>query len=409
MTASPVAAPLTVARGPSRPKRLVVLGATGSIGDSTLDLVARAPEHYEIAALTANGNVDKLATLARRFRPRFVAVGDARLGPALAEALSGSGIAHGAGPQALNEAATVEADLVVSAIMGAAGLPPTLAAIEAGRDVALANKETLVTAGDLVTRRCADKGVRLLPVDSEHNAIFQVFDAAAPGTVDTVILTASGGPFRTWDKAAIAAATPAQALKHPKWTMGAKITIDSASLMNKGLELIEALHLFPITHHQLDVLVHPQSIIHGLVSYRDGSVLAQMGAPDMRTPISYCLGWPERRATPSARLDLTSVATLTFEAPDLDRFPCLALAKAAMARGGTATAVLNAANEVAVAAFLAERLTFGGIAETVAAAMEAADRRGALLARYDLSTILAIDADARRWAEGWINDHASKR
>lgn len=403
-------APLMTPNGPlSRPKRLVVLGATGSIGDSTLDLVTRAPEHYEIAALTGHGNIDKLAELARRHRPRFVAVGDAGQGAALADALAGTGIAHGAGPQALLDAATIEADLVVSAIMGAAGLPPTLAAIEAGRHVALANKETLVTAGELVTRRCAERGVRLLPVDSEHNAIFQVFDAVSPQTVEKVILTASGGPFRTWTKEAIAAATPAQALKHPKWTMGAKITIDSASLMNKGLELIEALHLFPITHHQLDVLVHPQSIIHGLVSYRDGSVLAQMGAPDMRTPISFCLGWPERRGTPSARLDLAAVGSLSFEAPDLDRFPCLALAKAAMARGGTATAVLNAANEVAVAAFLAQRLSFGGIAETVDMALEAAERRGALLAGYDLSTILMIDTDARRWAEAWINERASKR
>lgn len=376
-------------------RRITILGATGSIGDSTLALVAAEPERYAVVALVANRNVEKLAALARRFRPERVVTADPACGARLAELLSGTGIAVAAGPDAAIEAAALPADIVVAAIMGAAGLEPTLAAVRTGTTVALANKECLVCAGDLLTAEVTRAGGRLLPVDSEHNALFQVFERANAPAVEKLILTASGGPFRTWSRERMATAGPEQALKHPNWSMGAKITIDSATLMNKGLEVIEAAHLFPQVEKRIEVLVHPQSVVHGLVVYRDGSVLAQLGAPDMRIPIAHCLNWPARGTTAAPRLDLAAVGTLQFEPPDLDRFPALGLALAALAAGGGAPAVLNAANEIAVAAFLARQIGFLDIAGLVGEAMALADGRGLLAAPADIAAVLALDGIVR--------------
>jgi 1-deoxy-D-xylulose-5-phosphate reductoisomerase len=373
---------------------VTVLGATGSVGASTLDLVARHPDRYRVVALTANGNVARLAELARQFQPAFVAVGDAsRLGD-LRAALDGTGIACGAGEAALIEAAARPADWTMAAIVGAAGLAPTLAAVERGGAVALANKEALVCAGDVMLAAVRRHGATLLPVDSEHNAIFQVFDFDRPEGVERIILTASGGPFRTASHAAMAAATPEQAVAHPVWSMGAKISVDSATLMNKGLELIEAARLFPVPEERIAVLVHPQSVIHSMVEYRDGSVLAQLGSPDMRIPIAHALAWPARMPTPAPRLDLAKIGSLTFELPDLERFPALVLARAALRAGGSAPAVLNAANEVAVAAFLARRIGFLDIArivEQVGLRLPAGPLAG-------LDDVMAADAAARRVA-----------
>lgn len=379
--------------------RLSVLGATGSIGTSTLDLVARAPERFEIQALTAQSNVDALAALARRHRAKLAVIGDEGLLAALREALSGTGIKAAAGPDALVEAALMPADCVMAAIVGAAGLRPTFAAASRGARVALANKECLVSAGHVFTAEIARSGAELLPVDSEHSAAFQALAGADPGTIEKIVLTASGGPFRTWTREALEAATPAQALKHPNWSMGAKVTIDSATLMNKGLELIEAFHLFPVSAEALDCVVHPQSIVHCLVSYVDGSVLAQLAAPDMRTPIAVALAWPNRMAAPTERLDLARLGSLTFEAPDESRFPALRVAKAALRRGDTAPAVLNAANEVAVRAFLDGQLKFLDIAALVEETLEEAERQGAICPAQCLDDILAVDALARRLAE----------
>jgi 1-deoxy-D-xylulose-5-phosphate reductoisomerase len=379
-------------------RRISVLGATGSIGTSTLDLVARHRDAFAVEALVSGRDAEGLAALARTFRPRFVALADAAAGPALAAALEGTGIASGAGPQAVMEAASRPVDLVVSAITGAAGLAPTLAAIEAGSVIALANKEALVCAGSIVVAAALRKGVPILPVDSEHNAIFQALNGSDLDAVETIILTASGGPFRTWTAERIAQVTPEQALKHPNWTMGAKVTIDSATLMNKGLELIEASHLFDVGPERLRAVVHPQSIIHGMVAYRDGSVMAQLGAPDMRTPISVCLAYPARIETPVQRLNWATVGTLTFEEPDLERFPALGLAIAAMQRGGPAPAVLNAANEVAVAAFLERRLPFMGIPALVQATLDAFEGRNWPTDVSDLSTIFEIDRISRSLA-----------
>ncbi len=376
-------------------RRITVLGATGSIGDSTLDLVAADPDRYAVVALVANRNLEKLAALARRFRPERVVTADPAGGERLRDLLSGTGIAVAAGREAAIEAAAMPADIVVAAIMGAAGLEPTLAAVRTGTTVALANKECLVCAGDLLTAEVARAGGRLLPVDSEHNALFQVFETKNAPAVEKLILTASGGPFRTWSREQMAAAGPEQALKHPNWSMGAKITIDSATLMNKGLEVIEAAHLFPQVEKRIDVLVHPQSVVHGLVVYRDGSFLAQMGAPDMRIPIAHCLHWPARGTTAAPRLDLAAVGRLHFEAPDHERFPALGLALAAMARGGGAPAVLNAANEIAVAAFLARRIGFLDIADLVADAMTAAEGRGLMAAPGDIAAVLDLDRTVR--------------
>jgi len=332
-----------------------------------------------VLAVTANRNATALAKLARELGVQFAAVADPSAYRELKDALSGSGIASGAGESALVEAAQYPAGWVMAAITGASGLTPTLAALERGGTVALANKECLVCAGDLFMRRAKAVGATVLPVDSEHNALFQAMGSGRRGDVRRVIITASGGPFRTWTREAIAAATPAQALRHPNWSMGPKVTIDSATLMNKGLEIIEAHHLFDLPSEQIDVVVHPQSVVHGLVEFRDGSVVAQLGAPDMRIPIAHCLAWPDRIDGPAPRLDLAKVASLTFEEPDPVRFPALTIARNAMETGGIAPTIFNAANEIAVAGFLEGRLSFPGIAALVEATLAASASLGRAL------------------------------
>ncbi|SDF70624.1 1-deoxy-D-xylulose 5-phosphate reductoisomerase [Limimonas halophila] len=354
----------------NEPRTISVLGATGSIGSSTLDLVRRHPEAFRVEALTAGGNVEQLAALAREFGARYAAVADPDRYAALKEALADTDIAVGAGDQALVEAADRPAEWVMAAIVGSAGLAPALAAIRRGVTVALANKETLVCAGELVMNEVARHGATLLPVDSEHNAIFQVLDGERRSDVSRLILTASGGPFRQTSREVLERATPEQAVAHPNWSMGAKISVDSATMMNKGLELIEAHHLFQIPEERIDVLVHPQSIIHSMVAYRDGSTLAQLGLPDMRTPIAHTLAWPGRMAGPVEHADLASIGQLTFEAPDDARFPALGLAREALRRAGRAPTMLNAANEVAVQAFLDGEIGFLGVPETVEAVLD---------------------------------------
>jgi len=376
------------------PRSVTVLGATGSVGTQTLDLIGRDPGRFAVTALTARGNADRLAALARLHRAAFAVVADPDAYGALKAALSGSGIEAAAGPEAVVEAARRSADWVMAGIVGAAGLPATLAAVRRGAVVAFANKEVLVCAGEIVMAEVARSGARLLPVDSEHNAIFQVFDAARPGTVRRLILTASGGPFRTATRARMATVSPAEAVAHPVWSMGAKISVDSATMMNKGLEVIEACHLYAMPEDRVDVLIHPQSVVHSLVEYVDGSVLAQMGSPDMRIPIAHTLAWPDRMETPAARLDLATIASLTFERPDPERFPALRMAREAIRAGGAVPAVMNAANEVAVAAFLEGRTGFLDIERVVAGTME---RIGALRST-DLDGIMAADAEARRVA-----------
>jgi len=358
---------------------ITILGATGSIGTSTVDLIRRNRDSYRVLAVTANRNATALAKLARELGVQFAAVADPSAYRELKDALSGSGIASGAGESALVEAAQYPAGWVMAAITGASGLTPTLAALERGGTVALANKECLVCAGDLFMRRAKAVGATVLPVDSEHNALFQAMGSGRRGDVRRVIITASGGPFRTWTREAIAAATPAQALRHPNWSMGPKVTIDSATLMNKGLEIIEAHHLFDLPSEQIDVVVHPQSVVHGLVEFRDGSVVAQLGAPDMRIPIAHCLAWPDRIDGPAPRLDLAKVASLTFEEPDPVRFPALTIARNAMETGGIAPTIFNAANEIAVAGFLEGRLSFPGIAALVEATLAASASLGRAL------------------------------
>jgi 1-deoxy-D-xylulose-5-phosphate reductoisomerase len=381
-----------------RPCRLSVLGATGSIGRNTLDLVDRNPMLFDVVAVTAHSNVTELAALAVKHRARYAAIGDAARESDLRDALSGTGIEVLGGPDALVEAARVPADCIMAAIVGAAGLKPTFAAAAQGSRLALANKECLVSAGEVFIREIGLHGTELLPVDSEHSAAFQALAGSDPSTVEKIVLTASGGPFRTWTRSEIEAATPEKALKHPNWSMGAKITIDSATLMNKGLELIEAYHLFPVGADALDCVVHPQSIVHCLVSYKDGSVLAQLAAPDMRTPIAVALAWPGRMSAPTEKLDLARLGTLTFEDPDETRFPALPLAKAALKRGKSAPAVLNAANEIAVAAFLDKRLKFMGIPALVGATVEAAEKRGLIASANCLDDVLNVDAGARKLA-----------
>jgi 1-deoxy-D-xylulose-5-phosphate reductoisomerase len=339
-------------------RRVSILGSTGSIGTNTIDLVERSPDAYVVEALTANSNVALLADQAKRLGARFAAIGDASLYADLKRELAGSGTEVAAGAEAVVEAAARSADWVMAGIVGAAGLEATLAAVRQGAIVAFANKECLVCAGDLMLKEIARSGATLLPVDSEHNAIFQVFEFDRRDAIEKIVLTASGGPFRTASLDAMRVATPRQAVAHPNWDMGAKISIDSATMMNKGLELIEAHFLFDMPEDRIDVLVHPQSIVHSMVAYVDGSVLAQLGTPDMRTPISYALGWPARISTPSARLDLAEIAELTFEHPDLERFPALRLAREALQAGGAAPTILNASNEVAVAGFLREEIGF---------------------------------------------------
>lgn len=382
--------------------RLTVLGATGSVGTSTLDLVSHCPDRFDIVALTAQTQVEKLAELALAFRPRLAVIGDRSLYGTLADRLAGSGIEVAAGEEALAAAAEEPADCVMAAIMGAAGLRPAMAAARRGVRIALANKECLVSAGQVFLDAVAAGGAELLPVDSEHSAVFQAMAGSPSRAVEKIVLTASGGPFRTWAMADIARARCVDALKHPNWSMGRKITIDSATLMNKGLELIEAYHLFSVSADQLGVVVHPQSIVHCLVAYADGSVMAQMAMPDMRTPIALALAWPERMHAPTPRLDLAALGKLTFEAPDEQRFPALRLAREAMIRGGAAPAVLNAANEVAVEAFLAERIGFLDIAAIVAKSLEAAEARGLMGAMASIEDVFEADGAARRLARDMI-------
>ena len=389
-------------------RSITILGATGSIGVSTIDLIKRNPGHYRVEAVSARRNAAALAQIARDVGARLAVVADPDFFAELKSALAGSGIEAAAGEQALLEAAQRPADWVMAAISGSIGLKPTLAAIERGATVALANKECLVCAGALFMRSAASAGATVLPVDSEHNAVFQALGAGRREDVKRVILTASGGPFRTWSLEAIKAATPEQALRHPNWSMGPKVTIDSATLMNKGLELIEAHHLFGLRPDEIDVLVHPQSVVHGLVEFRDGSVVAQLGSPDMRIPIAHCLAWPQRIDGPAPRLDLAQVRELTFEEADLVRFPALALARQAMATGGAAPTVLNAADEVAVAEFIAGRIAFPAITALVAATLDAAAARGLLAEPAGIDAALAIDHIARSLARDLLPEIAVK-
>jgi 1-deoxy-D-xylulose-5-phosphate reductoisomerase len=354
-----------------RPRRVTILGSTGSIGHSTIDLLLRNRDAFTVEAVTANRNATLLAEQARKVGARFAAVADPSAYSALKEALSGSGIEAASGTAALVEAAERPADMVMAGIVGSAGLEPTLAAVRRGRIVAFANKEVLVCAGNLFMQEVAAHGATLLPVDSEHNAIWQCFDFERVDNIEQITLTCSGGPFREKSVDEMRAATVKQAVAHPTWTMGAKISIDSATLMNKGLEIVEAHHLFRLPSAQIDVVIHPQSVIHGLVTYHDGSVLAHMGTPDMRTPIAYVLGWPGRTAAPMRRLDLAAVGRLTFEPPDPGRFPALRLAREALVEGGGTPTVLNAANETAVHAFINGRIGFLDIAAIVEETLEA--------------------------------------
>ncbi|MXP27322.1 1-deoxy-D-xylulose-5-phosphate reductoisomerase [Porphyrobacter algicida] len=376
-------------------RSLSILGATGSIGKSTLDLIRRNRDAWDVVALTANCQAAELAALAREFDAKVAVVADESCLADLRDALAGSGIEAQCGPASLIEAASRPVDLTVAAIVGCAGLAPTMAAIEQGRSVALANKESLVSAGDILTAAVKRSGATLLPTDSEHNAIFQCLAGNELADVRWITLTASGGPFRCWSTDQLASATREQALKHPNWDMGAKITVDSATMMNKGLEFIEAHYLFPVGLDRLRIVVHPQSIIHSMVEYRDGSTLAQLGPSDMRVPIASCLSWPERMDTPCAPLDLPAVGQLTFEAPDESRFPATRLAREAIQAGGAAPAILNAANEVAVAAFLAGQITFTNVALTVARVLDAGNLPPGPRC---VEEVLEIDSEGRRRA-----------
>ncbi|WP_088310101.1 1-deoxy-D-xylulose-5-phosphate reductoisomerase [Novosphingobium sp. B 225] len=379
-------------------RTISILGATGSVGASTLDLIRRERAKWRVMALTANCNAAELARLAREFGAELAVVADEACLPELRAALSGSGIEAAGGAAALVEAAARGADLTLAAIVGCAGLAPTMAAIECGKTVALANKEALVSAGEVMTAAVARSGATLLPVDSEHNAIFQCLAGNSYDHVRSITLTASGGPFRDWSPEQLAQATPALAVKHPNWDMGAKISVDSATMFNKGLELIEAHHLFPVGLDKLRIIVHPQSVIHSMVEYRDGSTLAQLGPSDMRVPIASCLAYPARMDTPCAPLDLAALGELTFRAPDEQRFPATALCRAAAEAGGAAPAVLNAANEVAVAAFLAGQIAFTRIAVMV----EQVLARYAPSAPASLGDVIAVDAAARQIAHGFL-------
>ena len=387
------------ARPRTAPRRITVLGSTGSVGRNTLDLVERQPGKYQVEALTAHSNVDILAEQARRFRPALAVIADETRYPLLKAALSGTGVELAAGPAAVVEAAHRPADWVMAAIVGAAGLEPTLAALERGAVVGLANKETLVCAGDIVMAAIAENGATLLPVDSEHSAIFQVFDFERAEAVERIILTASGGPFRQLHPSQLHDVTPAQAVAHPNWSMGAKISVDSATMMNKGLEVIEASYLFPVSAERIEIVVHPQSVIHSMVEYVDGSVLAHLGTPDMRTPIAYALAWPDRMMSPSKRLDFATLGALTFEPPDEERFPALRVARQALQSGGSAATVLNAANEVAVMAFLAGRIRFLDIVRVVEDTLGATPN--APLSR--LAEVRAADSMAREVATGRLS------
>jgi 1-deoxy-D-xylulose-5-phosphate reductoisomerase len=376
-------------------RSVTILGSTGSIGTQTINLLKAAPDRYRVVALVGGSNAGLLAEQALALRAERAVVSDPAYYPALRQALSGSGIEAACGDAAIIEAAAMPADWTMAAITGAAGLAPTLTAIRRGRAVALANKEALVCAGPVMMRAVRAAGATLLPVDSEHNAIFQAMAEDNRGAVERIVLTASGGPFLKASRADMEAATPEVALRHPVWSMGAKISIDSATMMNKGLEVIEAARLFDMAEDRIGVLIHPQSVIHGLVCYHDGSMLAQLGSPDMRIPIAHTLAWPSRVATSSPRLDLAAVARLEFLEPDLEQFPALALARDALRAGGGAPTILNAANEIAVAAFLQRRIGFLDIAGTVARVLHS---MGTTVAGT-LDEVIALDRDARRSAE----------
>ena len=383
-------------------KRIAILGSTGSIGEQTLSVVEAFPERYEVAALAAGRNVAKLAEQVRRFRPSIVSLAEPADASALRDRLQGVEVEIFSGDAGLRAVAEAPADLVVAGLVGAVGLEPTLAAIRAGRDIALANKEVMVMAGALVLREVQAHSVELLPVDSEHSAIFQALAGQRTEDVARLILTASGGPFRTWSTEQMADATREQALKHPNWDMGPKITIDSATLMNKGLEVVEARWLFDVPPERVDVVVHPQSIIHSMVEYRDGSVLAQLGLPNMRTPIAVALAHPERLPLDLPRLDLAAMGRLDFESPDPKRFPCLELAYEAVRGDEAGPAVLNAANEVSVAAFLAGEISFPAIAETNRAVLDAHLAGSTLSGLRDLEDVMAADSWARARAREWL-------
>ena len=375
-------------------RKVSILGATGSVGSSTLDLIGRSPERFEVMALTAATNVQGLAQAALRSGARLAVIADDGKLPELQQELVGSGCRAAAGRDALVEAAAGDAEWVMAAIVGCAGLEPVMAAVEAGRTVALANKEALVTAGALMTGAASKAGATLLPVDSEHNAIFQCLAGNRSQDVARLVLTASGGPFRTASDETINRATPEEAVAHPIWSMGAKISVDSATLMNKGLELIEAHHLFGLPGERIDVLIHPQSVVHSLVEFIDGSVIAQLGSPDMRIPIAHALAWPERMVTPAERLDLARIARLEFEEPDLQRFPALRLARDVLAAGGAGPIILNAANEVAVAAFLQRQIGFADIAGAVERALETIDAQQP----RSIADVIDIDREVREKA-----------
>ena len=385
-------------------RRITVLGATGSVGASTLDLMAQAEATgtgaFEVEALTGGANIAKLAEQAKRWRPKLAVTADPARLDELRDALSGTDVAVAAGDAAIVEAATRPADWIMASIVGAAGLKSAWAAAGTGATLALANKESLVCCGPALIERVKRAGGRLIPVDSEHSAIFQVFPAEAPERVAKLILTASGGPFRKTPREQMVAITPEQAVAHPNWSMGAKISVDSATMANKGLEMIEAAYLFDMPQDRIDVVVHPESIIHSLVEYVDGSTLAQMGPPDMRTPIACALAWPDRIAWPAPKLDLAALGRLTFEAPDLTRFPALDLARQALKAGGATPAVFNAANEVAAFAFLDRKLAFLNIAAVVAETLERATKAGMAFGPGDAcGAALSVDAETRRMAE----------
>ena len=384
-------------------RKISILGATGSIGTSTLDLIKRSPERFQVEALTAASNVEALADAARRTEARLAVIADPGRLAELEQRLAGTGCRALAGPEALVEAAAGDADFVMAAIVGCAGLLPVMAAIEAGKTIGMANKESLVSAGALMMDAAARHGATLLPVDSEHNAIFQCLAGNRREDVSRLILTASGGPFRTATVEQMQVATPAQAIAHPNWSMGAKISVDSATLMNKGLELIEAHHLFAMPADRIDILIHPQSVIHSFVEFIDGSLLAQLGSPDMRIPISYALAWPERMASAADRLDIADIARFDFDRPDEERFPALRIVREALGRGGGAPAVLNAANEAAVAAFLAGYIRFTDIAEMVEDAV--AETPSGLLTSID--DVIALDRQARSGVESRVEERCS--
>ncbi len=384
-------------------RRISILGATGSVGRSTLDLVERSPDRFEVVALTAQSSVDALADAARRTGAKLAVIADPAHFDSLRDRLEGTNCHAATGAEGLLEAAAGEAEWVMAAIVGCAGLRPTMAAVEAGKTVALANKEALVTAGSLMIDAAKKSGSTLLPVDSEHNAIFQCLAGSSPEQISRLVLTASGGPFREMPMEEMRKASPAQAVAHPRWSMGAKISVDSATLMNKGLELIEAHHLFGLTSDRIDVVVHPQSIVHSLVEFVDGSMLAQLGSADMRIPIAYTLAWPERMETPAKRLSLADIGRLDFEMPDLDRFPALRLAREALEQGGTAPIVLNAANEVAVAAFLDGRIGFCEISAMVAEALRQVDAA----APHSVDEVVALDQETRERASALVAESCS--